>query len=139
MSEESASDYRGLTTKLVSAFLSHNEVPREQLGELIQTVYTTLVGLTTVAPVEPATERVPAVSPRRSIKPDAITCLVCGREMKMLKRHLAADHGMTVEEYRAAFNLAADYPVVAPNYANRRSELAKANGLGKVRVGSKRD
>ena len=81
---------------------------------------------------EPLEEKlIPAVSIRASVKPDAVTCLDCGAKMKMLKRHLGTEHGMTPAEYRTRWNLPADYPMVAPEYAAKRKELAVRIGLGR--------
>ena len=115
---------------IVSAHVSNNAVAAADLPGLIQAVYASLAALGQ-AP-EPAVAALkPAVSVRASVKPDAITCLECGEKMKMLKRHLTADHGLTTEEYRQRWGLAADHPLVAPNYADRRRDLAKAIGLGR--------
>jgi predicted transcriptional regulator len=97
---------------------------------LIQSVYTSLAGLGQApAPVEE--KREPAVSVRSSVKADSIACLECGAKMKMLKRHLSTDHSLSPTEYRTRWNLAADYPMVAPDYAAKRKELAVKIGLGR--------
>lgn len=115
---------------IVSAHVSHNSVSAKALTGLIQSVYASLAALGQ-AP-EPVPETLtPAVSVRASVKPDAVICLECGAKMKMLKRHLGTDHGMTPAEYRARWNLPADYPMVAPNYAAARKELAVRMGLGR--------
>src|SRR5215471_8725218 len=122
------------TAEIVSAFVGHNTISPDQLPTLISAVSEALSRLGQApAAEEPLT---PAVSIRRSIGPDAITCLDCGWAGKMLKRHLSSAHDMTPETYRARWKLAADYPLVAPNYATQRSELAKKIGLG-VRSGSR--
>lgn len=119
-----------LAADIVSAHVGHNAVPADQLPVLIQSVYTALATLgQEPAPVEE--KREPAVSIRSSVKPEAITCLECGAKMKMLKRHLGTDHGLTPAEYRARWQLAADYPMVAPDYAAKRKELAVKIGLGR--------
>ncbi len=119
-----------LAADIVSAHVSHNAVAADQLPLLIQSVYASLAGLgQTPAPVEE--KREPAVSVRSSVKADAIACLECGAKMKMLKRHLSTDHGLSPAEYRARWNLAADYPMVAPDYAAKRKELAVKIGLGR--------
>jgi len=125
-----------LASDIVAAHVSNNSVSVEELPSLIEKVYGALSGLTgsgsaTAAPPEPA------VSIRSSIKPDSITCLDCGKKMKMLKRHLSTDHGLSTDEYRQRWNLPADYPLVAPNYAEKRRELAKKIGLGR-KPGQKR-
>ena len=103
---------------------------------MITNVYQALSGLgETAAPVEVKPE--PAVSIRSSVKKDKIICLECGKDMKMLKRHLMTDHGLTPDEYRARFGLNSDYPMVAPDYAETRRELAKKIGLGR-KPGQKR-
>ena len=118
-----------LAADIVSAHVSNNTVSPTDLPRLIQSVYGSLAGLGKEAPVEE--KREPAVSIRASVKPDALTCLECGAKMKMLKRHLASDHGLTPVEYRARWNLGADYPMVAADYAARRKELAVKIGLGR--------
>lgn len=115
---------------IVSAHVSNNAVAANDLAGLIQSVHRVLVGLG--APVEPIEEkRTPAVSVRASIKPDTITCLDCGTKIKVLKRHLSSEHGLTPEDYRTRWNLPRDYPMVAPEYAARRKELALSLGLGR--------
>ncbi|RVU04615.1 MucR family transcriptional regulator [Novosphingobium umbonatum] len=119
-----------LAADIVSAHVSHNAVATDQLPVLIQSVYASLAGLGQApAPVEE--KREPAVSVRSSVKPDAIACLECGAKMKMLKRHLSTDHGISPAEYRTRWNLVADYPMVAPDYAAKRKELAVKIGLGR--------
>ena len=121
-------DLLAFTTEIVSAHISNNEVSAADLPKLIQEVYRTLAGI--MAP-EPETEQLqPAVSVKKSVFPDYIICLEDGKKLKMLKRHLKTAYDMTPEEYRARWNLPADYPMVAPNYADRRSKLAKKIGLG---------
>ena len=117
---------------IISAHVSNNSVSAADLPGLIQSVYASLAALGQ-AP-EPVEEKLtPAVSVRASVKPDAVTCLDCGEKMKMLKRHLGTEHGMTPADYRARWNLPADYPMVAPNYARQRSDLARKMGLGQSR------
>ena len=115
---------------IVLAHVSNNSVSANDLAGLIQSVYASLAALGQ-AP-EPIMEKLmPAVSVRASVKPDAVTCLECGGKMKMLKRHLGSDHGMTPAEYRTRWSLPADYPMVAPDYAAKRKELAVRIGLGR--------
>ncbi|WP_079731396.1 MucR family transcriptional regulator [Novosphingobium mathurense] len=115
---------------IVSAHVSNNSIAAADLPGLIQAVYASLAALGR-AP-EPAQEELkPAVSVRASVKPDAVTCLECGEKMKMLKRHLGTEHGLTPAEYRARWSLPADYPMVAPDYAAKRKELAVRIGLGR--------
>lgn len=114
---------------IVSAYVKRNAIAPDQLPTLIASVSEALSGLGKAEPVE--TGPVPAVSIRRSVTPNAITCLICGSSGQMLKRHLMTAHGMTPEQYRKHWKLPSDYPIVASNYASRRSELAKKIGLGK--------
>ena len=115
---------------IVSAHVGHNSLAPGDLPKLIEAVYSSLAGLgQAAAAIE--VERVPAVSIRSSVKPDAVTCLECGAKMKMLKRHLNIDHNLTPGEYRTRWNLPASYPMVAPEYAQRRRELAIGFGLGR--------
>lgn len=117
-----------LTAEIVSAHVSNNSVPLSELPGLIQEVYKTLsaVGRGAPAPDKPQ----PAVPIKKSVFPDYIICLEDGKKLKMLKRHLKTAYNMTPEQYRERWGLPPDYPMVAPNYAQRRSELAKKIGLG---------
>lgn len=119
-----------LASDIVAAHVSNNSVSVEDLPTLITNVYGALAGLGTTAPVEEEKPE-PAVSVRSSVKPDYIVCLEDGKKLKMLKRHLMTHYNMTPEDYRARWNLPADYPMVAPNYAEKRRELAKKIGLGR--------
>lgn len=121
-----------LTSDIVAAHVSNNSVAVSDLPVLIQNVYGALAGLQKeVAPVQPKQE--PAVSIRSSIKPDYIVCLEDGKKLKMLKRHLMTHYQMTPDDYRTKWGLPADYPMVAPNYAEQRRSLAKKIGLGTSR------
>ncbi len=124
-----------LTADIVTAHVANNNVDGETLPSLIQNVYGALAGLG-AEEVEVARPE-PAVSVRASVKNDHLVCLEDGKKMKMLKRHLMTDHGLTPEEYRERWNLPADYPMVAPDYADKRRELAKKIGLGR-KPGQKR-
>jgi predicted transcriptional regulator len=119
-----------MTTDIVSAYLSNNSVSAAELPNLIQSVHR---ALSTVSiggePVAPAPKD-PAVPLKKSITPDYLICLEDGRKFKSLKRHLRTKYNMSPEEYRAKWNLPKDYPMVAPNYAKARSDLAKQMGLG---------
>jgi predicted transcriptional regulator len=119
-----------ITSDIVSAHVSNNPVPLGELPGLIQTVYSTLTGLSAPAP-EPEVELKPAVNPKKSVTDEYIVCLEDGKKLKMLKRHLATAYGMTPEQYRAKWNLPHDYPMVAPAYAKKRQELARKIGLGR--------
>lgn len=114
---------------VVSAHVSNNSVAAADLPGPIQAVYASLATLGQ-APEPAVEEPKPAVSVRSSVKPDAVTCLECGEKMKMLKRHLGTEHGLTPTEYRRRWSLPADYPMVAPDYAAKRKELAVRIGLG---------
>lgn len=121
-----------LTADIVAAHVSNNSVAVNDLPNLIQNVHSALTGISgnTAAP-EARPE--PKVSIRSSVKPDYIVCLEDGKKQKMLKRHLMTNHGMTPDEYRQKWGLSADYPMVAPNYAEQRRTLAKSIGLGTKR------
>ena len=123
----------GLTAQIVSAHAANNELDSGSLPFVIRTVYETLsrIGDVPAVPVERAQ---PAVPIRKSVFPDYIICLEDGQRLKMLKRHLATSYNLTPEQYREKWGLDASYPMVAPNYAERRSELAKQIGLGTHRV-----
>ena len=125
-----------LTSDIVAAHCSNNNVAVQDVPVLIVNVYGALSGLGKEVPVEVA-PREPAVSIRSSVKPDYLVCLEDGRKMKTLKRHLKTVYDLTPDEYRARWNLPADYPMVAPNYAEMRRELAKKIGLGR-KPGQKR-
>jgi predicted transcriptional regulator len=118
-----------LTADIVSAHVSNNSVAVSDLSTLIQNVHDALAGLGEPA-AEPVAKQEPAVSVRASVKPDYIVCLEDGKKLKMLKRHLMTHYQMTPEQYRTKWNLPADYPMVAPNYAEQRRSLAKKIGLG---------
>jgi predicted transcriptional regulator len=121
-----------LTSDIVAAHVSNNSVAVSDLPQLIANVYGALSTLS--QPVAaPEVKQEPAVSIRASIKPDYIVCLEDGKKLKMLKRHLMTHYGLTPEDYRAKWGLPADYPMVAPNYADQRRSLAKKIGLGTTR------
>jgi predicted transcriptional regulator len=127
-----------LTVKIVSAYVSNNPIGQSELPELITTV---AAGLRqgSAEPEQPAEERPePAVSVRRSIRPDHLVCLVCGQPQKMLKRHLAIRHDLTPAQYRERFGLKPDYPMAAPNYAQQRREFALQTGLGRPKKPARR-
>ncbi|MBT5416313.1 MAG: MucR family transcriptional regulator [Rhodospirillaceae bacterium] len=119
-----------LTVKIVSAYVSHAQLPIEGLEETIEAVHDSLCALGAAA--EPAVPALtPAVPISASIRPDYLVCLENGRRFRSLKRHLRTAHGLTPEEYRARWGLPPDYPMVAPNYARLRSDLARTIGLGR--------
>jgi predicted transcriptional regulator len=119
-----------LTSDIVAAHVSNNNVSVEDVPALITNVYHALAGLGGSAPVEEV-QLEPAVSIRSSVKKDHLVCLEDGKKMKMLKRHLMTEHGMTPGEYRQRWGLGSDYPMVAPDYAETRRDLAKKIGLGR--------
>jgi predicted transcriptional regulator len=119
-----------LTVDIVAAHVSNNSVAVADLPGLITRVHDALAGLGRPNE-EPQLELKPAVSVRTSIKPDHIVCLEDGKKLKMLKRHLMAAYNMTPEQYRQRWNLPVDYPMVAPNYAAKRRDLAEKIGLGR--------
>jgi len=122
-----------MTADIVSAYVGNNSVAVSDLPNLIQSVHRALGGVAGgPEPVEAAPKE-PAVPIKRSISPDYLICLEDGRKFKSLKRHLRTKYNMSPEEYRAKWNLPKDYPMVAPNYAKARSELAKQNGPGSRR------
>ena len=122
----------GLTSQIVSAYVSRNAVQVSDLPTLINSVHQSLATLgQPQAPAEAPAELKPAVPVKKSVTPDYIVCLEDGKKLKMLKRHLQSSYGITPDEYRAKWGLPADYPMVAPNYAKARSDLALKLGLGK--------
>jgi predicted transcriptional regulator len=121
-----------MTTDVVAAYVRNNNLPTAQLADVINAVYGSLRGLDGQPPEPARIEPLkPAVPIRRSITPDYLVCLEDGKRLKMLKRHLRSTYNMTPEEYRAKWGLGPDYPMVAPNYAEQRSEFAKRIGLGR--------
>lgn len=122
-------DLLALTTEIVSAFVSNNTVAAAEIPAIIEQVFKTLSNVDGTASAS-ADRPQPAVPIKRSVMPDYIICLEDGKKLKMLKRHLKTAYNMTPEEYRERWGLPADYPMVAPNYAQRRSKLAKDIGLG---------
>lgn len=117
-------------TSIVAAYLGHHSIAPEQIPALIASVHAALSSIGTPSTPVPEPSRKPAVSIRKSVQPDAIVCLDCGWSGQMLKRHLKTAHDLTPEQYRERWGLPIDYPVVAPNYAAKRSALAKDIGLG---------
>ena len=131
MAEETTNELLSLTADIVAAHVGHNRVTVSELPELISKVHGALSGLGQETVSSAATEQKPAVSIRSSVKPDYIVCLEDGKRLTMLKRYLQTNYGMTPQQYRAKWKLPADYPMVAPNYAEKRRTLAKAIGLGR--------
>lgn len=120
-----------LTAEIVTAYLTNNTVKADDIPGIIRAIHGTLntLGRESAAPVE--VELKPAVPIKKSVTPEYIVCLEDGKKLKMLKRYIRTRYNLTPEEYRAKWNLPADYPMVAPDYANRRSEFAKQIGLGR--------
>ncbi|WP_035446669.1 MucR family transcriptional regulator [Asaia prunellae] len=117
-----------LTTQIISAYVTHNEISGQDLPNLIRTVHQTL---SNVANTKPETVKpVPAVPPKKSVFPDYIICLEDGKKLKLLRRHLQTVYDMTPQQYRERWDLPPEYPMVAPNYASHRSNLARKIGLG---------
>ena len=126
-------NFIGLTANIVSAYVSNNTVTANDIPGLINQIHAALLRVTT-GQGEASTEPLkPAVPIKRSITPEHIICLEDGKKFKSLKRHLRTQYNMTPEQYREKWGLAADYPMVAPNYAAARSQLAKQMGLGQQR------
>ena len=119
------------TTDIVAAYVSNNPLPSSDLPKLIADIHAAISGLSNGAAAEAEAKPVPAVPIKKSITPDYLISLEDGKKFKSLKRHLATHHNLTPDEYRQKWNLPADYPMVAPNYAAARSALAKASGLGR--------
>ena len=133
MANQNAPDFIELTVDIVSAYVSHNSVAPAEIPNLIQAVHHALARLgmpqQQAAPDAPR----PAVSPKKSMFDDYLVCLEDGKKFKSLKRHLRSQYNLTPAQYREKWGLAADYPMVAPNYARARSRLAKEMGLGQQR------
>jgi len=130
------SELLALTTDIVASHVANNRIDGNELPQLIRQVFATLsnIGEGSAAPERPQ----PAVPIKKSITPEFVICLEDGKKLKMLKRHLKTSYNMTPEEYRERWGLPADYPMVAPNYAVQRRELAKKIGLGTARSKSRR-
>ena len=124
---------QSLVAKIVSGYVKKNRIAPADVPALIDTVHRSLLALTQTA--EPEPERIPAVSIRRSVTPNYVVCLDCGRRVKMLRRHLQDRHGLTPNDYRARWGLPAAHPLTAPAYSEQRSTMAKQIGLGRGRTG----
>jgi predicted transcriptional regulator len=136
MSEPTASNPIELAAEIVAAYISNNAVPAAELPALINSVFSALTQAVAGKAEEPKVELIPAVPVKKSVTPDYIICLDDGKKFKLLKHHLLTTYDMTPERYRAKWNLPSDYPMVAPNYAKVRSELARTTGLGQARKGA---
>jgi predicted transcriptional regulator len=133
MAEENASDVRQMASDIVAAYVSNNQMRADEVPDFIQKVMSALAvtGAQGAEPPAPAEAQTPAVSIRKSVQDDAVTCLECGAAQKTLKRHIGTAHGLSEAEYRGKWNLPADHPLVAPAYSRERSAMAKKIGLGK--------
>lgn len=128
---ESQSELVGLTADIVSAYVSNNTVVPGDLPRLIDDTFGSLAQAAARAKGPERQELTPAVSIKRSVTPDVILCLECGKKFKSLRRHISAEHNLRADDYREKWSLSHDYPMVAPNYAAARSKLAKQIGLGR--------
>jgi predicted transcriptional regulator len=128
------SDLQALTTRVVAAYVGNNSVSVNDLPQIINSVQAAFRGLGEDKSATPKNEQVPVVPIKRSVTPEYIVCLEDGKKLKMLKRHLKTVYNMTPDDYRAKWGLPAEYPMVAPNYARARSEMATKLGLGRKKV-----
>ena len=133
MSDTASKSFIELTASIVSAYVSNNATSAADLPGLIAQVHSALQRVSTTSTEAVAEPTKPAVSVKKSITPEYIVCLEDGKKFKSLKRHLRTQYNMTPEQYRDKWSLGADYPMVAPNYAAARSQLAKQMGLGQQR------
>jgi predicted transcriptional regulator len=133
MNENTSSNYIDLAAEIVAAFVTNNSVPISELPALIGNVHAALNKTAQGRTEQPQDELRPAVSIKKSVTPDYIICLDDGKRFKSLKRHLRTAYNITPDQYRAKWSLPSDYPMVAPNYAKQRSELATRMGLGQKR------
>ena len=124
-------DILKMTVEIVAAYVSNNDVNSALIPDVINNIYSSLNALNSQSSKKATEALKPAVSIRRSITPDYIVCLEDGKKLKMLKRHLRASYGMSPDDYRVKWGLPLDYPMVAPNYAEQRSNFAKKIGLGR--------
>ena len=139
MDEQSErSNIAELTTEIVAAYVSGHKLRVADVSGVINAVGTELAALGTGTASLALDKPEPAVSVRRSVRPDHLVCLICARKQKLLKRHLAVEHGLTPNQYRETFGLKSDYPMVAPNYAQQRRELAVKIGLGRPKKSARR-
>lgn len=132
---ENPRDLVRMAAEIAAAYVSANPAPAHELPALIRTIHNALLEVAGVAAPTPEATPEPAVSIKKSVTADYIICLEDGKKFKSLKRHLRTRYAMTPEEYRTKWGLAHDYPMVAPNYAKERSNLAKRMGLGQSRKG----
>jgi predicted transcriptional regulator len=127
-----------LTTEIVAAYVSYHKLRVQDVPNVIKAVGVELASLGTEAEPSALAKPEPVVPVRRSVRPDHLVCLVCGRKQKLLKRHLAVEHELTPNQYRETFGLKPDYPMAAPNYTEQRRELALSIGLGRPKKPARR-
>jgi predicted transcriptional regulator len=127
-----------MTVEIVTAYVAHNQVAASDLPKVISTVASGLKTLGREPEAAAPSKPEPALPVRRSVRPDHLVCLICGKKQKLLKRHLAVEHELTPNQYRETFGLKSDYPMAAPNYAQQRRELAVKIGLGRPRKAPRR-
>ena len=133
MTDAAGKSFIDLTANIVSAYLGDNPTPASEIPNLISRIHAALLRVSAGRVETPAEPAKPAVSVKKSMTPDYLVCLEDGKRFKSLKRHLRTQYNMTPEQYRDKWGLPADYPMVAPNYAVARSDLAKKMGLGQQR------
>jgi predicted transcriptional regulator len=127
-----------LTTEIVAAYVSYHKLRVQDVPSVIKAVGVELASLGTAAEPSALEKPEPVVPVRRSVRPDHLVCLICGRKQKLLKRHLAVEHELTPNQYRETFGLKPDYPMAAPNYTEQRRELALSIGLGRPKKPARR-
>jgi predicted transcriptional regulator len=127
-----------LTAEIVVAYVSSHKLLVPEVPDLINAVGAELASLGAASEPSPLEKPKPAVSVRRSVRPDHLVCLICGKKQKLLRRHLAVEHELTPNQYRETFGLKSDYPMTAPNYARQRRELALSIGLGRPKKAARR-
>ncbi len=120
-----------MAADITAAYVAQNKIEKSLIPNIIKSVFNTMAGLSNGGAGPEEKPKKPAVAVRRSVMPDFIVCLEDGRKMKMLKRHLRTAYNLSPEEYRSRWGLPPEYPMVAPNYAKRRSDFAKKIGLGR--------
>ncbi len=132
--DSNSNELINLTSKIVSAYLEHNSIEKDEIPALIQNIHNSLVGLTNSHSIISKGPLTPSVPIKSSITPDYLICLEDGKKLKLLKRYLRTKYNITPEQYRQKWGLPLDYPMVSPNYAKRRSSFAKEIGLGKKSI-----
>ena len=136
--QEERLNIAALTADIVAAYVSHHQIAIPDVPNVIKVVGIELASLGTEADPTVPEKLEPAVPVRRSVRPEHLVCLLCGKKQKLLKRHLAVEHELTPNQYRETFELKPDYPMAAPNYAQKRRELALSIGLGRPKKPARR-